>query len=60
LWVSAPITIIYPSLRWGWIAGGHISVGAMPRLYQVTPEILGRRRATQHPSVRPGRSTESQ
>jgi hypothetical protein len=35
------------------IAGGHISVGAMPRSYQVTPEILGRRRATQHPSVRP-------
>src|SRR3954469_2470100 len=25
----------------------------MPRSYQVTPEILGRRRATQHPSVRP-------
>ena len=35
------------------IAGGHISVGAMPRSYQVTPAILGRRRATQHRSVRP-------
>jgi hypothetical protein len=35
------------------IAGGHISVGAMPRSYQVTPEILGRRRATQPPTVRP-------
>ena len=34
------------------IAGGHISVGAMPRSYQVTPEILGRRRATQPPTVR--------
>jgi hypothetical protein len=42
------------------IVGGHISVGAMPRLYQVTPAILRRRRATQHPSVKPGWSTESQ
>lgn len=35
------------------MSGGHISVGAMPRSYQVTPEILRRRRATQHPPVRP-------
>ncbi|MCA1701185.1 MAG: hypothetical protein LC790_20720, partial [Actinobacteria bacterium] len=35
------------------IVGGHISVGAMPRSYQVTPAILGRRRATQPPTVRP-------
>ena len=33
--------------------GGHISVGAMPAPYQVTPGILGRRRATLHPPVRP-------
>ena len=56
-WVSAPITIIYHRPLVGisdeQIAGGHISVGAMPRLYQVMPKILGRRRATQHPSVRP-------
>ena len=42
------------------IVGGHISVGAMPRLYQVAPQILRRRRATQHPPVKPGWSTESQ
>src|SRR4051794_39370968 len=35
------------------IPGGHISVGAMPRSYQVTPGILGRRRATQPKKVRP-------
>jgi len=35
------------------IVGGHISVGAMPRSYQVTPAILERRRATQPPTVRP-------
>ena len=33
-----------PSLRWIWpterISGGHTSVGAMPRSYQVTPVIL--------------------
>jgi hypothetical protein len=34
------------------MSGGHISVGAKPRSYQVTPEILRRRRATQHPPVR--------
>ena len=35
------------------IPGGHISVGAMPRSYQVTPGILGQRRATQPKKVRP-------
>jgi hypothetical protein len=35
------------------MSGGHISVGAKPRSYQVTPEILRQRRATQHPPVRP-------
>src|SRR5215213_11643349 len=40
LWVSAPITIIctVPSLGSDErMPGGHISVGAMPRSYQVTP-----------------------
>jgi hypothetical protein len=45
LWVSAPITIIrtVPSLGslTNGIAGGHISVGARPRLYQVTPGSSG-------------------
>ena len=35
------------------ITGGHISVGARPRSYQVTPAILGRQRATQPQQVRP-------
>ena len=56
LWVSAPITIISTVPSWdaiNRIPGGHISVGAMPRSYQVTPGILGRRRATQPKKVRP-------
>ena len=39
-------------------SGGHGSLGAMPRSYQVTPVILERRRATQRMKVRP-RSTAS-
>jgi hypothetical protein len=51
LWVSAPITIMHTvpsSIRqlMKRTVGGHTSVGAMPRSYQVTPAILGRRRAT--------------
>jgi hypothetical protein len=36
-------------LRWSTkrTIGGHRSVGALPRSYQVTPAVLGRRRATQ-------------
>ena len=43
LWASAPITIIHPvpsSSQMKRTAGGHSSVGAMPRSYQVTPAIL--------------------
>ena len=40
------------------IAGGHISVGAMPRSYQVTPAILGRRRATQPTAGQTHRPTD--
>jgi hypothetical protein len=35
------------------ISGRQTSVGAMPRSYQVTPVILGRRRATEPKQVRP-------
>ena len=35
------------------ISGGHTSVGAMPRSYQVTPVVLRRRRATEPKQVRP-------
>src|SRR5690349_3327343 len=35
------------------ISGGHTSVGAMPRSYQVTPKVLRRRRATEPKQVRP-------
>jgi hypothetical protein len=46
LWVSAPITIMHTvpsSIRQVMerTVGGHTSVGAMPRSYQVTPAILG-------------------
>src|SRR5512146_1856873 len=37
-------------------SGGQASLGALPRSYQVTPAILGRRRATKAVEVRP-RST---
>jgi len=62
LCVSAPITIISHRslLEIGineQITGRHISVGAMPRSYQVTPAILERRRATQPPTVRPKADT---
>src|SRR5690242_17754093 len=36
-----------------WISGGHTSVGAMPRSYQVTPAVLRRRRATEPKQARP-------
>jgi hypothetical protein len=37
------------------ISGGQLSPEAKPRFYQVTPAVLGRRRATQALPVRPGR-----
>jgi hypothetical protein len=39
------------------ISGGHTSVGAMPRSYEVTPKVLGWRRARRLKPVRPNRPT---
>ena len=61
LWVSAPSTIIDSSTSTSieWTPGGHGLLGALPRSYQVTPNIPGRRRATQRKVVRPnGRQPE--
>ena len=42
-----------------WTSGGHGLLGALPRSYQVTPDIPDRRRATQRKVVRPnGRQPE--
>ena len=40
------------------ISGGQLSREAKPRFYQVTPAVLGRRRATQALPVRPKQSTQ--
>ena len=56
LWVSAPSTIIdlvHPFIATWWTSGGHGLLGALPRSYQVTPDIPDRRRATQQKEVRP-------
>src|SRR4051794_23081177 len=37
----------------GWTPGGHGLLWALPRIYQVTPDIPDRRRATQQKEVRP-------
>ena len=42
-----------------WTPGGHGLLGALPRSYQVTPDIPDRRRATQQKEVRPPRPTAS-
>ena len=42
-----------PLLPLKWTAGGHGLLGALPRTYQVTPDIPDRRRATQQKEVRP-------
>ena len=58
LCVSAPSTIISPRplpLSLKWTSGGHGLLGALPRSYQVTPDIPDRRRATQQKEVRPAR-----
>ena len=39
-----------------WTPGGHGLLGALPRSYQVTPDIPDRRRATQQKEVRPDRA----
>src|SRR5512133_1230330 len=40
-------------------SGGHGLLEALPRIYQVTPDIPDRRRATQQKEVRPLRPTAS-
>src|ERR671911_1815858 len=62
LCVSAPSTIIRPVLlfRPSWTPGGHGLLGAVPRSYQVTPEIPDRRRATQQKEVRPDSGRQPQ
>ena len=42
-----------PPVALRWTPGGHRLLGAMPRSYQVTPDIPDRRRATQPTEVRP-------
>src|ERR687896_1117872 len=39
--------------RQRWTPGGHGLLEALPRIYQVTPEVPDRRRATKHKEVRP-------
>src|SRR5919112_4102395 len=39
--------------RQRWTPGGHGLLEALPRIYQVTPEVPDRRRATQQKEVRP-------
>lgn len=58
LWVSAPMmTMLVPSLPvglcWKRTPADRPQFGAVPRSYQVTPVILGRRRATQPTQVSP-------
>jgi hypothetical protein len=55
LCVSVPTTIIctVPSIDDEADSGGHVSLEALARLLSVTPVGLGRRRATQQPSVTP-------
>ena len=62
LCMSAPSTIIsrVPFFsRLKWTAGGHGLLRALPRSFQVTPDIPDRRRATQQKEVRPTGSTAS-
>ena len=47
------------SSRLKWTAGGHGLLGALPRSFQVTPDIPDRRRATQQKEVRPAGPTAS-
>src|SRR4051794_14818687 len=55
LCVSAPSTIMTLVLLCDcrWTAGGHGLLRALPRSYQVTPDIPDRRRATKQKEVRP-------
>jgi hypothetical protein len=53
--------LVHLPLRYEWTPGGHRLLGALPRSYQVTPDIPDRRRATQRKPVRPnGRQRESE
>ena len=55
LWVSAPSTIMVLVLlhRQRPTPGRHGLLQAMPPIYQVTPQVPDRRRATQHKEIRP-------
>src|SRR5215207_9690843 len=60
--MSAPSTIMVLVLLLileGRTAGGHGLLEALPRIYQVTPDIPDPRRATQQKEVRPLRPTAS-
>src|SRR5947208_4577540 len=47
------MALVPPLPRWRRTAGGHGLLEALPRIYQVTPDIPGRRRATNQEQVRP-------
>src|SRR3954466_7692130 len=47
------MVLVPPSPRWRQTAGGHGLLEAVPRVYQVTPDIPDRGRATKQQQVRP-------
>src|SRR3954471_20968487 len=47
------MVLVPPSPRWRRTAGGHGLLEAVPRIYQVTPGIPDRRRATKQEQVKP-------
>jgi hypothetical protein len=54
--VSAPstiMTLVLLLMLQGRTSGGHGLLEAVPRIYQVTPDIPDRRRATKQKEVRP-------
>src|SRR3954471_480662 len=53
------MTLVLLLIRQGRTSGGHGLLEAKPRIYQVTPDIPDRRRATQQKEVRPNRPTAS-
>src|SRR4051812_37224362 len=53
------MTLVLLLIRQGRTSGGHGLLEAVPRIYQVTPDIPDRQRATQQKEVRPNRPTAS-
>src|SRR5829696_10496304 len=47
------MTLVLLLMLQGRTSGGHGLLEALPRIYQVTPDIPDRRRATKHKEVRP-------